>query len=147
MRDVGFLLIVTGPPGAGKSTVAQLIVDGLEKGVLVPGDDFFGFLEGQLIAPWLPESHDQNEVVTEAAAAAAGRFATGGYATVYDGVVGAWSLDLFASATGLQSLHYVVLMPSIEQCLLPRGQPDRPRLSRRRCDAPHVQRLRQRASR
>lgn len=53
----------------------------------VEGDAFFAFLARGAIEPWLPESKEQNEVVTRAAASAAGRYAAGGYLTVYDGVV------------------------------------------------------------
>jgi hypothetical protein len=55
--------------------------------------------------------------VTEAAAAAAGRFALGGYAAVYDGVIGPWFLETFAKATRLESLEYVILLPSVERCV------------------------------
>ncbi len=111
------LLIVTGPPGAGKSTVAAILADRFEQSVLVEGDAFFAFLARGAIQPWLPESEDQNEVVTQAAAAAAGRYAGAGYETVYDGVVGPWFLPTFAAATGLDRLDYVVLMPSVERCV------------------------------
>jgi hypothetical protein len=37
--------------------------------------------------------------------------------TLYDGVVGPWFLPTFARATGLDSLAYVVLMPSVERCV------------------------------
>jgi hypothetical protein len=86
--DVGSLLVITGPPGAGKSTLARLVADTAGRSVLVEGDAFFAFLASGRVDPWLSGSHEQNTVVTKAAASAAGRFARGGYATVYDGVVG-----------------------------------------------------------
>lgn len=114
---VGILLVVTGPPGSGKSTVARIVADSFDPSVLVEGDAFFAFLGRGAIQPWLAESKDQNEVVTQAAASAAGRYAGGGYTTVYDGVVGPWFLPIFATATGLDRLDYVVLLPSVERCV------------------------------
>jgi cytidylate kinase len=111
------LLVVTGPPGAGKSTVARLLADRFEPSALVEGDAFFAFLARGAIEPWLPESAGQNEVVIQAAATAAGRFAAGGITTVYDGVLGPWFLASFAAATGVAALDYVVLMPSEGRCV------------------------------
>lgn len=117
MGDVGSLLVVTGPPGAGKSTVAAILAQAAERSVLVAGDAFFGFLHSGAVEPWLPASSEQNTVVTRAAASAAGAFARGGYTTVYDGVVGPWFLPTFADATGMRRLDYVVLLPPVDTCL------------------------------
>ena len=111
------LIVVSGPPGAGKSTVARLLAERFPASALVTGDDFFAYVARSWIEPWRPEARQQNEVVLQAAASAAGRFAAGGYTVVYDGVVGPWFLPLFAAATGLDALSYVVLLPPEQECL------------------------------
>jgi cytidylate kinase len=110
------LLVVTGPPGAGKSTVAALVADGLPRSVLIEGDAFMAFIRQGAIEPWLPESHAQNEIVVEATALATGRFARD-YPTVFDGVMGPWFLDRFLADTGLDALDYAVLLPDVEVCV------------------------------
>ncbi|MEM7274117.1 MAG: AAA family ATPase [Actinomycetota bacterium] len=113
---MGSLLVVTGPPGAGKSSVAALLAADSDTSVLVEGDRFFEFLASGAIEPWQAAADHQNRVVTEAAALAAGRFAAS-YDTVYDGVVGPWFLSAFAAATGLAELAYVILLPPVETCV------------------------------
>jgi hypothetical protein len=110
------LLVVTGPPGAGKSSVAALIAERLPKSVLVQGDAFFGFLD-EAIAPWLPEARDQNEIVVSASAAATGRFVAGGYMTIFDGMIGPWFLPTFIEQAGVGHLHYAILFPPVERCV------------------------------
>jgi cytidylate kinase len=114
---MGELLVVTGPPGAGKSTVAAILSAGFPLSALVAGDDFFGFLDQGAIAPWLTDAHEQNEVVTEAAAAAAGRLARGDYTVVYDGMIGPWLLPAFARVAAAPALHYVIIFPDEETCV------------------------------
>lgn len=97
--------------------MARILAERSQRSVLVEGDAFFGFLAGGAIQPWLPESNRQNETVTRAAASAAGRYALGGYVTVYDGVVGPWFLPTFAGATGLDRLDYVIMLPPVDWCV------------------------------
>jgi cytidylate kinase len=105
--DVADLLVVTGPPGAGKSTVAALVVQAFDRAALVPGDAFFAFWTRGAVLPWLPEAHEQNTVVLQAAGAAAGTYVAGGCSVVYDGILGPWLLPDFAAAAALPRLHYV----------------------------------------
>jgi predicted ABC-type ATPase len=114
---VADLLVITGPPGAGKSTVAPLVTAAFDVAALIPGDDFFAFWARGYVQPWLPAAHAQNEVVVRAAAAAAGTFVRGGCTVVYEGSLGPWFLPAFTAGTGLPQLHYAVLLPSLERCL------------------------------
>jgi cytidylate kinase len=114
---VAALLIITGPPGAGKSTVAGLLADRFEPSALVQGDAFFGFVARGYIDPWLPESHEQNTVVTEATARATSAFTRGGFTTVFDGMVGPWFLPTFLGIADVDAVHYAVLLPSVETCV------------------------------
>ncbi len=109
--------MVTGPPGAGKTTVARILSGLFEPSARVAGDEFFNFIDRGYLEPWTRAAHGQNEVVIEAAAAAAGRLAAGGYTVVYDGVIGPWFLETFGRATGLPRLHYAILLPPERLCL------------------------------
>ena len=111
------LLVVTGPPGAGKSTVAALVVHAFTPAALVPGDAFFGFWTRGAVPPWLPAAQAQNAVILRAAGAAVGAYVDGGCSVVYDGVLGPWFLTDFAAAAAVSRVHYAVVLPSLEHCL------------------------------
>jgi cytidylate kinase len=110
------LIVITGPPGAGKSSASEHLANRFEPSALVPGDSFFAMIKQGYILPWLPQSRRQNSVVVEAAAAAAGRL-TDICFVVYDGVLGPWLLPTFVRGTGLSDIHYVILLPPLEVCL------------------------------
>lgn len=119
------LLIVTGPPGSGKSTVSRLLAERpagpAGPTVLVEGDAFFGFLAAGAIPPWEPASHAQNEVVIDASAAATSRFVAAGWDTIFDGIIGPWFLDRFLDRVlppaDSAEIDYAVLLPPLDRCL------------------------------
>lgn len=113
---MGSLLVVTGPPGSGKSTTAAILAERMTPSALVDGDEFFRFLRNGRFDPWEPESSTQNELVTSIQAASADRYRAAGYHTVFDGVLGPWFLDRFAAEiTG--PFDYAVLLPPLDTCL------------------------------
>jgi cytidylate kinase len=116
MTAMGELMVVSGPPGAGKSTVAERLATLFDPSALVTGDDFFAFLREGAVPPWLAGAREQNAAVIEAAAAASGRLAAH-CDVVYDGVVGPWFLESFLMSAGVSHVQYVVLLPPLAVCL------------------------------
>lgn len=116
----GSLLILTGPPGAGKSSVARLVAENAPRAAVhLHTDSFYVWIRTAFVPPYLPEAARQNDVVLRVIAEAACGYARGGYDVVLDGVVGPWALGPFRDAVqrdGLD-LFYVVLRPSLEVTL------------------------------
>jgi len=112
----GNILILTGSPGAGKSTTARsLVTASAGPAVHLHSDDFWHFIRKGAIPPYLPASRHQNEVVMSVLAQAAEGYAKGGYFVVVDGIVGPWFIHPFR---GLKApLHYIVLRPALEAAI------------------------------
>jgi predicted kinase len=117
----GRIVIVSGPPGAGKSTVARRLAESADAllAVLLHSDDFYAYIRKGYVPPWKSESHAQNTIVLDALAASASVYAKGGYAVFVDGIVGPWFFDPWLRIAREQALnvHYVLLLPDLPTTL------------------------------
>lgn len=113
VKHAGEILVLTGPPGSGKTTTSRALAEepGSPK-VHLHSDDFWHFIKNGAIPPYLPEAHEQNAVVMGVLASVAEGYAKGGYFVVVDGIIGPWFLRSFKAVA--VPVHYVVLRPPLE---------------------------------
>jgi predicted kinase len=111
----GRIVSVSGPPGAGKSSIARRLATGSAepRAVHLHTDDFYAYIKKGFVAPWRPESQSQNITVMNALAGAAATYAKDGYEVVADGIVGPWFFDPWRAAATAHDLdlRYILLMP------------------------------------
>ena len=116
---MGDVVVVTGPPGSGKSAVAAALAELFERSVLLEADWFFGRRRRGGVDPWLPEAAAQNESAGRAALAATVEYARGDAWVVYDGVLHADTASDLAALVSVAgaAVHRVVLLPPVDVCL------------------------------
>lgn len=113
-------LILTGPPGVGKTTVAGLLAQRAERSAHLEADRFFFFIRRGFVEPWDPASHDQNQLVMRTAAEAAASYANAGYETILEGIViPRWTLGVVRETfePAAVPISYAVLRAPSAHCV------------------------------
>lgn len=113
-------LILTGPPGVGKTTVAGLLAQREQRAVHLESDRFFSFIKSGFIEPWDPASAEQNQMVMRTAAEAAASYAKEGYFTIFEGIViPRWTLGVVRETLEVAGVpaSYAVLRAPQADCV------------------------------
>lgn len=114
---MALVTIVSGCPGAGKTTLSRELALLADQGLHVVSDTFYKFPVRPL-DPTTPESQRQNTSIMRALGRAADAFAEDGYSVVIDGVIGPWLLPVLVRELSPHVLlEYVVLQVALEQAL------------------------------
>ncbi len=114
----GPILIVSGAPGAGKSTVSRLVAVAFDRSVHLQTDDLMASVVSGWVDPNSSEADSQNWAIGAALAVSAMSFAEYGYTTVVDGHLFPDGVVGLAAACAMRGLpcHYVVLMADLDVC-------------------------------
>jgi hypothetical protein len=115
--------VITGPAGAGKSSVARLIVADLERAALVELDRLWDqVVRGAPVPYWAGGEREATRqfalLGVRNAAALVRNYAAAGYDAVVDGVFEEpRELDVFLAALGGVEAYFVMLMPDEDELL------------------------------
>ncbi|MEX1022244.1 MAG: AAA family ATPase [Dehalococcoidia bacterium] len=118
------VLILTGPPGAGKSAVAEAICERFDRMLHVQVDDLRHWVKAGYRRPWDGDAQaaEQRWMAVANAAALARNAVAFRYAAVIDDVVHGEAVEAYREAlsggvTGAAEVHFVTLLPSVEAAL------------------------------
>lgn len=116
------VIIVTGPAGAGKSSVAAALCERFDRMVHIEVDTLRHMVRAGYRHPWLEgdaQAAEQRLLATRNAAAIARESVTMRYAVVIDDVVDASVVAQYREAlAGIEAnVHFVTLLPSLDVAL------------------------------
>ncbi|HYF63277.1 MAG TPA: AAA family ATPase [Herpetosiphonaceae bacterium] len=118
MNPNASIFIVTGPPGAGKTSVARQLAGRFEPGLHIPVDDLRDWVvsgKAEPIPVLTPQAAGQLRLARAVAGSMARLYAQNGFTAVIDDVLA--SADLQALSLGDQPVHKLFLRPSFDHVI------------------------------
>lgn len=106
------VIIISGPPGAGKSSVSCTLAEKFPKSAYIPVDDVKNMIIGGNVAPWAEKGPEQFKLVEKNFLSLARNFLDEGFVVILDYVFSDEQVKKYDQMLG--DVHGFLLLPSIE---------------------------------